>query len=288
MYTEYDFVLLDMHNLCWRNWSVLNSPSPGRDDRRTRAIHKPLLYGLMRDLVMLYRMFECPYFVFCFDCKPYARADLFPEYKKGKPEHPDHDKVEKQIKDLYDFLQKEDGFFMSNVFKYGGYEADDVIGYIVKNVLKEERLLIVSGDRDFGQLIDERVDVYSPSTKMVITPEKYTDMHGYGPSDHVRAAAAIGEPGDNIPGVRGVGPVIAQQYIHGTVKSDLIKSRLLTADKLILKNIELITIPYPKLPGPQPYPKIVYEQMSRKVWNRVVEGHEYTNLMGPDKCPYRS
>lgn len=97
-----------------------------------------------------------------------------------------------------------------------GWEADDVIAtYCAK--LKNTRIGIVSGDRDLLQLVNERVVLIRPMPKgdfKLETPETVTAEHNVTPVQIWDLKALAGDPGDNIPGARGVGPRSAAQLIN--------------------------------------------------------------------------
>lgn len=159
-----------------------------------------------------------------------------------------------------------------NIPQYGieGYEADDIIGTISKLAttraqnharqqveLKSSRsqddedvqVVIVTGDRDALQLIDEKkVVVYLPiqnkySQSVVFDEDKVMETYGMGPSQIVDLKGLMGDSSDNIPGVKGIGKVTATQLIkdfgsieevYKNIDSEKIKSRtrqLLIEDK---------------------------------------------------------
>ena len=84
-------------------------------------------------------------------------------------------------------------------------EADDVIGYLVKNSFKNEDIMIVSSDRDYYQLLSSRVCQWSPGQKKIITAESVKEKYGIAPQNFVSARCFIGDPADGIPGIKGAG-----------------------------------------------------------------------------------
>ncbi|OUU15247.1 MAG: hypothetical protein CBB97_24080 [Candidatus Endolissoclinum sp. TMED37] len=83
-------------------------------------------------------------------------------------------------------------------------EADDVIGYLAKNLLDDE-IIIASSDKDFYQLLSENVKMYSPTKKKFITHEDVRDEHLISSVNFATARCFVGDNSDNIDGVRGVG-----------------------------------------------------------------------------------
>lgn len=83
-------------------------------------------------------------------------------------------------------------------------EADDVIGYL-SNELKED-VVIMSADKDFLQLVSNKVSVYSPIKKIYYTPKKIKEDFGLYPQNYINHKILLGDNSDNLPGVKGLGP----------------------------------------------------------------------------------
>jgi DNA polymerase-1 len=83
-------------------------------------------------------------------------------------------------------------------------EADDIIGYLAKNILDEE-IIIASSDKDFYQLLKENVSMYSPTKKKIITHKDVLEEHGISCVNFATARCFVGDSSDNIDGVKGVG-----------------------------------------------------------------------------------
>ena len=89
---------------------------------------------------------------------------------------------------------------------YDGIEADDVIGYLTTQVLKEdEEVVIVSTDKDFLQLVSERVKVFSPTKKKTYDRQAVKDEFGIWPQNILLYRTMDGDKSDNIPGIKGCG-----------------------------------------------------------------------------------
>lgn len=83
-------------------------------------------------------------------------------------------------------------------------EADDVIGYCSKHVFKD-KVTIMSTDKDFLQLVDERIQVYSPTKKKMYDEERIKEEFGISPKNFLLYRVLDGDKSDGIPGVHGVG-----------------------------------------------------------------------------------
>lgn len=84
-------------------------------------------------------------------------------------------------------------------------EADDFIGYYVSHKKPNERIVIVSNDRDLTQLISEDVIVYVQSLKKFVNTKNHTDIMGYNYQNVVLKKMLCGDVSDNIKGIKGLG-----------------------------------------------------------------------------------
>ncbi len=113
------------------------------------------------------------------------------------------------------------------IFQCQGWEADDVIGTVGKQCGKENwDCVIVTGDRDSLQLVDEHVTVKLVITKggqtssTNYTPQVFQEEYGFAPPILVDLKSLMGDSSDNIPGVAGIGPKGAKDLLlkFGTMK----------------------------------------------------------------------
>ena len=123
------------------------------------------------------------------------------------------------------------------VYECQGWEADDVIGTVGKICSNHDwECVIVTGDRDSLQLIDENVHV-----KLVITKggqtnatlydvEKFQEEYGFEPAKMVDLKALMGDNSDNIPGVPGVGPKTASELLQKFGSLDGLYANIDSAD----------------------------------------------------------
>jgi 5'-3' exonuclease len=148
---------------------------------------------------------------------------------------------------------------------YDGIEADDVIAYI-KTQLASDEVVIVSTDKDFLQLVDEKTKVYSPTKKKTFDRQMVFDEWGIWPQNLLLFRTLDGDASDNIPGVKGCGlKTVLKRF------PELGEDRLITFDELfelaeqrkkdakvyqdildnkeiILRNRELMELSEPRIP----------------------------------------
>lgn len=84
-------------------------------------------------------------------------------------------------------------------------EADDVIGYLCSSFLKKKNKIIVSSDKDLYQLIDSKTLQWSPGQKKIIDSESVKSKFGVYPKDFCLVRSFVGDPSDNIEGIKGAG-----------------------------------------------------------------------------------
>ena len=104
------------------------------------------------------------------------------------------------------------------------YEADDVLGTLAKQaVARGFKTVIVTGDKDLLQLVDDDIGVYDPMKEILYDAEKVVELKGLKPTQIVDWLGLMGDHVDNIPGVTGVGDLTAVKLLttHGTLEQVL-------------------------------------------------------------------
>lgn len=106
------------------------------------------------------------------------------------------------------------------IYECQGWEADDVIGTVGRICSNNEwECVVVTGDRDSLQLIDENVHVKlviskpGKTTATLYTREKFEEEYGFEPKKLIDLKALMGDSSDNIPGIAGVGPKTATDLL---------------------------------------------------------------------------
>lgn len=118
-----------------------------------------------------------------------------------------------------------------------GIEADDAIAYLAQMYETEcKKITIVSTDRDFYQLVDDRIQVWSPIKKKMYDVDAIIEEFGIHPNNMVLYRAFTGDSSDNIPGVKGIGPKTILKLIP-----ELANPTEFTLDDLIEKSSKLVT-----------------------------------------------
>lgn len=106
-------------------------------------------------------------------------------------------------------------------YEFENVEGDDIIAYYVKNRKPDEKIVIVSGDRDLTQLISENVIIYSPRDDFFITSENSVEKLGYTHKNTVLMKTFCGDTSDNIKGIKGLGQKTLEKYFPRFVNEEM-------------------------------------------------------------------
>lgn len=140
------------------------------------------------------------------------RSELYDSYKANRGEPPE------DLIPQFELIKEvvEESFSIPNVGVVG-YEADDVIGTLAKRYSKDMEVLVLTGDHDSLQLVDDQVKVAIMKKGMgnykVYCPLVLEEEKGITPTQFIDVKAIMGDPSDNVPGVKGIGEVGALKLI---------------------------------------------------------------------------
>ncbi len=145
------------------------------------------------------------------------RSELYPEYKAHRDPAPEdfHPQVERCLEALR--------LMGIPVLAIEGVEADDVIATVVRRMRRtqpDERIRMLSRDKDLAQLVDAKVTLYDPQKGGDIGLEQLFDSKGVRPDQIIDLLALMGDSADNVPGVPGVGPKTAATLLaeYGSIE----------------------------------------------------------------------
>lgn len=202
-----NIVIIDGSSLLYRAFFAIPHLSDPQG-RPTNAV-----YGFLNMLLKLYSELDPQYVAVAFDKGKYTfRNDLYDGYKATRKEAPDDLRPQfALIREVLDCLG-------ISVLEQEGYEGDDIIGTLAKNMAAEGYAVdVVTGDRDALQLVTDDVTVYLTKkgiTQMLaVTPAVMEAEYGYTPAQVIEMKAFMGDTADNIPGVPGVGEKTALKLI---------------------------------------------------------------------------
>ncbi|MFO1422110.1 MAG: DNA polymerase I [Candidatus Competibacteraceae bacterium] len=168
------------------------------------------LYGVLNMLRKLLTDYRPDYLAVVFDAPGKTfRHQMFVEYKAHRP--PLDPQLIQQIEPLHACVRA----MGLPLLQVAGVEADDVIGTLTRQATARGLpVLIVSGDKDLTQLVDERVRMLDTMKNVVTDVAGVEQKFGVPPALIVDYLALVGDSSDNIPGVPGVGAVTAAKWLR--------------------------------------------------------------------------
>ena len=220
----------------------------------TAGMPTSAVFGFANQVFQLLEEENPDYIVAAFDPKgKNFRHELYTDYKANRSAMPDE--IQTQLPYLWELL---DGMNIP-VLRIEGVEADDVIGTIAKMCEKDDlQCNIVSGDKDFMQLINDKTLLYAPQArrreKEIFNAQKVSEKWGVGPEHIIDLLGLMGDSSDNVPGVEGVGPVTAKKLIQkfgsmeniyeniDQIENEKLKEKLLNSKESAFLSKKLVTI----------------------------------------------
>lgn len=232
-------VLIDGNAILHRAFYALPDTITLKDGTPVNAV-----YGFTSMLLRIVQDLE-PYYLICaFDLpEPTFRDQIYEDYRAQRPPTPE--KLVDQVELTKDVVRA----FGIPIYEEEGYEADDVIGSLAsqaRNLKSKEQkskrhretdsrtigqsnneaieVIIVSGDRDLLQLVDEHIRCYMPvrglSEAKMYGVVEVGEKYGIHPEQMVDYKALVGDPSDNYLGVKGIGPKTAVKLLekYGTLE----------------------------------------------------------------------
>ncbi|MGI5490561.1 DNA polymerase I [Microtetraspora malaysiensis] len=202
-------LLLDGHSLAYRAFYALKDANLMTTDGQ----HTEAVYGFTSMLTNVLRDERPSHVAVCFDrSEPTFRHEAFEAYKANRSETPEDFRGQVQL--IFELL---DALRVPHL-SLAGYEADDLIATLATQASGAGmNVLIVTGDRDALQLVDDKVTVLMTrrgiSDMTRFTPEAVIDKYGLTPVQYPDFAALRGDPSDNLPSIPSVGEKTATKWI---------------------------------------------------------------------------
>jgi 5'-3' exonuclease len=211
-FTKHDRILIiDGLNLFLRNFAVLSYINQS-------GVHIGGLGGFLRSLGYLINQNKptSVYIVFDGVGSSINRKNLLPEYKSGRnikqiTNYNAFDSVDDEQESKADQISRLIHYLRClpvKIISLDKVEADDIIAHLVQHmtVTYNSKCVIVSADKDFLQLVNNNVTVYSPMIKEYYTPKSVKEKFNISPENFLLYKTLLGDSSDKIPGVQGLGP----------------------------------------------------------------------------------
>ncbi len=173
------------------------------------------VYGFVNLLLRVVSQVQPEYIIVAFDTPaPTFRKEVFPEYKANREAPPD------ELIPQFDRVREVVSALGLPRYELPGFEADDILGFMARDGVKQGlRVLLVTGDRDAFQLINDNVGVVTTNPRtgepVIYDAEKVAERwSGLVPSQIIDLKALQGDSSDNIPGVPGIGEKTAISLLN--------------------------------------------------------------------------
>ena len=182
----------------------------------SRGENVSAVYGFASSVIKLLTDMDPSHIAVAFDCaEPTFRHEEYEDYKATREEMPDE--MADQLPAIHEFVESL-GF---PILEVPGFEADDLIGTMAEKAVDEGmRVVIVSGDKDFFQMVDNGITVFDPAKSIAYDAKLVEETFGVPPARVVEVLGLMGDSSDNVPGVPGVGKKTALYLIrtYGTIE----------------------------------------------------------------------
>jgi DNA polymerase-1 len=260
-------LVIDSMNTFIRSFAMLQSMNP-------KGHHTGGLVGFLRSLGFLMRTIDPTRIICVFDgqASSASRKNINSDYKANRnikritnwelfdDKEDEYASMTMQMHRLVEYLQ----CLPITLISIDKVEADDTISYLAQKFgANNKKVTIVSSDKDFLQIVDENIEVYSPIKKKTYGKKEVQEELGLLPENYLIMKALLGDNSDNLTGIKGLGPKTLLKEFPGLVKDplfDLIDIHKICNEKLQTKKI---------------FAQILYD------FNKVKTNYELMNLLEP-------
>lgn len=158
----------------------------------------------------LAKSYECKDIILLGDGGSSYREAIYPDYKGNRKELREKQtkKEEEEFKQFLDEFNRTFEIFgdLGYTFRFKGVEADDIAAYISLRYHKKfKHTWLISSDKDWDLLIKGDVSRFSYVSRKEITLENWNTHYNYTPEEHISIKVLMGDKGDHVPGIEGVG-----------------------------------------------------------------------------------
>ncbi len=203
-------LLLDVSSLMYRGYFALGDTVAAPDGRTVGAVH-----GYLDMVARLVRKRTPDEVVHCYDheWRPVARTEMYAGYKADRPPEPP------ELSAQFEMLRTVLDLSGSEQAQAPGWEAEDAMAALCASAAEDDRIEMVSGDRDLIQLVRDPVvkllyTVRGVSELIEFDEAAVIDKYGVAPQRYAEFAILRGDPSDGLPGVKGVGEKTALAFVQ--------------------------------------------------------------------------
>jgi 5'-3' exonuclease len=208
--TKKEVLIVDGYNTFIRCFAAI--PTLNED-----GLHTGGMSGFLKSVGYALKLLKSDRCVVVFDGPggSYKRRKIYPDYKAHKRTKirlnriydenlslgEEEASLKKQLQRLVGYLQ----YLPVNMVSLDNVEADDTIAHLALDYFKDFKVSIMSADKDFLQLVDARINVWSPTKKKLYGQADVSNEYGFHPTNFVYFRTLDGDTSDNIDGIKGCG-----------------------------------------------------------------------------------
>ncbi len=278
-------ILVDGNNLLFRSYYA--TAYTGNIMKNSKGFPTNAIYGFVNMINKIIQEEKPEYIMIAFDKGKTFRHDKYKAYKDGRSETPE------ELKQQFPVAKQICEAMGIHYFEIDNYEADDIIGTFAKKVNETEEFnaTIVSSDKDLLQLITDEVDVklLKQTGFIRMNREVFQETYGVEPIGMIDLKALMGDPSDNIPGVKGIGEKTAisllskyqtldNLYAHIDEITEKTKEKLLLDKENAYMSKDIATI-YCDVPINTDFENIHYQGIHALEYIKLLEELEFYSLI---------
>ena len=260
-------LIVDSMNTFIRSFAMLQAMNP-------QGHHTGGLVGFLRSIGFLMRTIDPTRIICVFDgqASSSSRKNINPDYKANRnikritnwelfdDKEDEYASMTMQMHRLVEYLQ----CLPITLISIDKVEADDTISYLAQKFgANNKKVTIVSSDKDFLQIVDDNIEVYSPIKKKTYNKQDIQDEIGLIPNNYLIMKALLGDNSDNLTGVKGLGPKTLLKEFPGLVNDPSFQLQ------------DIYNICEQKLQTKKIFAGIIYD------WEKVKTNYELMNLLEP-------
>ena len=282
-------IMVDGNNLLFRSYYA--TAYNGNFMKNSKDFPTNALYGFVNMMNKIIAEEKPQYIIVAFDKGKTFRHDKYKQYKLGRIETP------KELKEQFPVAKELLTAMGIKYYEIDNYEADDIIGTFSKfcDIDTDYIGTIISSDKDLLQLLSSDVDIKLLKQKDYIRydVDGFKKEYGINPINIIDLKALMGDPSDNIPGVKGIGEKTAlkllQEYetldnIYANLDkiSGKLKEKLIEFKEDAYNSYDIATI-YTKVPMEIDINDALYKEKDTNKLNLLYEELEFYSLLKKEK-----
>ena len=268
-------LILDTSALCWAARYSMGGLS-------YRGQPTGIVFGVLSRTMKLCQQFDTGRVVFAWDSRESKRREVYPEYKANRRvKEGDEDEVTSTRKQMRILMKEVSWMGFRNSFLLRGYEADDVVAWLVTTYVDAD-WVIASSDNDLYQLLEGgrvKMCLISKNNRLY-TAADFERQWGVKPSFWPNVKAIAGCSGDNVRGVRGVGERTAVKFLKRELKDSSKKHRdIVEGTDTVRTNWPLVKLPYVKMIEEEDLPELREDRLTWQKCSAVFRQYGFESLL---------